>query len=177
MWQYNYTDELYHYGVPGMKWGVRNFKQEAKQQYKARKDKAFEEYEQSINKIERSYKKGQNLSDKDVAREEAVEKKYNDAVAKAKADYKTEVKNFKDDVKAGGPSRRVKIDPKTGDVKITNDFYDSRGNKISSEHAQKIETAVETSRRKRNIARGVGTATSVLASIGAAAIFQMMQNR
>lgn len=23
MWQYNYTDELYHYGVPGMRWGHR----------------------------------------------------------------------------------------------------------------------------------------------------------
>ena len=24
MWSYNYTNELYHYGVKGMKWGVRN---------------------------------------------------------------------------------------------------------------------------------------------------------
>lgn len=43
MWQYNYTNqdnELYHYGVPGMKWGVRHEQRVMRRQAKkiARRD-------------------------------------------------------------------------------------------------------------------------------------------
>lgn len=81
--------ELCHYGVLGMKWGVRRARRkEAKNAYRRATDKAFKEYEREIGNIEKSYKRGQNLSKNDLAREAAAEKKYRDAAAKAKADYK-----------------------------------------------------------------------------------------
>jgi hypothetical protein len=81
--------ELKHYGIIGMKWGVRRARRkEAKQAYKKATDKAFSEYERSIKKIEQPYKRGQNPSAKDQARELAAEKRYADAAAKAKAQYK-----------------------------------------------------------------------------------------
>lgn len=70
-----------------------NKKSAAKKEYKSRTDKAFKEYESTIADIEKNYKRGQQLSDKDYAREEAADKKYQSEAKKAKEDYKKTMRN------------------------------------------------------------------------------------
>ena len=70
MWTYNYNDELYHYGIPGMKWGHRK--------------KYPIEYGSKLNKLEKARKKYEEYNKKETPIkkrydkiETPIEKRYN----------------------------------------------------------------------------------------------------
>lgn len=54
-------DELYHYGVKGMRWGIRNTKKPAKKRIKAKKD------------IVSEYKKERNRQKKHIVTKRAID--------------------------------------------------------------------------------------------------------
>lgn len=96
----NNNNYLAHFGVKGMKWGVRRESRlsNAKKNYKKARDDAFKKYEKAERDIERPYKRGQNLSDKDYKRLEKADRDYRNSVKNAKNKYKLEKKQIKSEI-------------------------------------------------------------------------------
>lgn len=94
----DYTeDDLKHYGVLGMKWGVRKDRRAAiktaKKNRRSRDEAIRNRYIKAERSIEKPYKRGQLLSDKDNKRLIAVDNKAQNDWANSKKQYKSDVKS------------------------------------------------------------------------------------
>lgn len=76
---------------------------DAKAAYRRATSNAFSKYEKEIADIEKSYKRGQNLSKTDLARQDKAESNYQKSVSKAKNDYK----QFKRTERANAKAERI----------------------------------------------------------------------
>ena len=94
MWEYNYnySNELYHYGVKGMKWGVRRYQNsDGSLNAAGRARQSYKDSKKELKTARKELRKSGGFGMNAIRKYETAEKKYNDASMKtldAKAQYK-----------------------------------------------------------------------------------------
>lgn len=154
MWQYNYTDELYHYGIPGQRWGVRRYLNKLKEGFSSKKNKKqlnsrkyngpqLTDKKISLNKKKIYYKNATNDQLIRATNRINLETNYQNAIYNRKISYgknhpvkekvgKKIVDRFIDNATKYASQKLIDGVQKTGESKLAEwGFIDNRDNKKS----------------------------------------------
>jgi len=130
MWSYNYTngDELYHYGVKGMKWGVHRARRAYKKGDYNKSLSIVNKHQKKIikknTKLDKKYSKLSKIRDKQVLKNDVKVNEYRN-------------KAYKLDDKANGfftsESKKQKLTSKASELRSQADRLESQSNKTKAE--------------------------------------------
>lgn len=157
LWQYNHTDELRHYGVLGMKWGVRRGRQLTVARQLKSDRKTLDELNKGRHMSIGFTKKRQAMYDK-------IDKQIMTEHIQKQEQYlqkKAEKKSFKDDVKTF-KTKGLKFDTEHVEqigADIVSQWYNSKGQKVGQEYVNKVMKQAEKEQVVKQLA---GTAAVII---------------
>lgn len=142
MWAYNYTNELYHYGVKGMKWGVRN--------------------SQEVKSVNKSYKKELRglKKERDIQNLKSFGKAWGtNLLSPVRSGDLQFIKEASD------TNKKYKSDKKALQEK-----YESSFQKAKKAAEDRLSSPEEVARREAKAAKGKKAAKIALAAVGTASV-------